>query len=89
MATTDMLFLFLPLSLLIYYISRDEYREFILLGISLIFYAFGSYSTILILCISIGVNLYRSSLGNLYRVMGCGKNSGRTAGLESREERLR
>ncbi len=29
-----------------------------MLGISLIFYACGSYSTFLILCISIGVNLF-------------------------------
>lgn len=39
------LFLFLPVTMLIYYLSRMRIRNAILLGASLIFYAWGSPST--------------------------------------------
>lgn len=42
---TDLIFifLFLPCSLLIYYTVRKELKDYALLGISLVFYAFGSF----------------------------------------------
>lgn len=44
MSITSMLFLFLflPLSLAVYYISSDKAKEYVLLAISLLFYALGS-----------------------------------------------
>lgn len=59
MSITSLLFLFvfLPLSLGIYYISNDRFKEFVLLGISLIFYAIGSIDYILIFVVTIAVTV--------------------------------
>ena len=44
MELTGMIFLFafLPLSLAVYYIANDRAKEYVLFGISLLFYSFGS-----------------------------------------------
>ena len=46
MTFTDLLFLFsfLPVSLCVYHLSKESMREYILLAISLIFYACGSFA---------------------------------------------
>lgn len=59
MSITDMLFvfLFLPLSLALYYIAREQYRKYILLGISLVFYACGSLEYFGLLLFSVAVDV--------------------------------
>ncbi len=52
------LFFFLPLILVIYYISPKRYRNIILLVFSLLFYAWGGPSYALILLASIIVNFF-------------------------------
>ncbi len=47
------LFLFLPLSLAIYYIANDKVKEYVLLAISLLFYAIGSVEYIVLFIIAI------------------------------------
>ncbi len=67
MAITSMLFLFmfLPLSLLIYYIADDKAKDYMLLGISLLFYAIGSlqYFVIFLAAVCINVIVGRSIAG--------------------------
>lgn len=55
------LFLFLPVSLGVYYIANERSREWILLGISLLFYAIGSlkYFTIFLIAIVFTVAIGR------------------------------
>lgn len=64
MSITNMLFLFLflPLALVIYYIANDKAKEYVLLAISLLFYAIGSleYVTLFIFAIVMTVMLARS-----------------------------
>ena len=45
MAYTDILFLFLflPISLLLYYICKERLRKYVLLALSIVFYACGSF----------------------------------------------
>lgn len=50
-------FLFLPVVLAAYYLCRVEIREYVLLGASLVFYACGQLSSLMLLLISIGVTL--------------------------------
>lgn len=47
------LFLFLPLSLAIYYVANDKVKEYVLLAISLLFYAIGSVEYIVLFIIAI------------------------------------
>lgn len=58
MAITDIIFifLFLPISLLLYYFSDGRWRKYVLLAVSLLFYACGSPEYFLLLLISIMVN---------------------------------
>ena len=67
MAITSMLFLFmfLPLSLLIYYIANDNAKDYVLLGISLLFYAIGSlqYFAIFLAAVCMNVMIGRSIAG--------------------------
>lgn len=64
MSTTGLLFLFifLPLALALYYIANDRSKEYVLLALSLIFYALGSpkYLILFILATSITVIIGRS-----------------------------
>ena len=59
MAITSMLFLFmfLPLSLLIYYIADDKAKDYMLLGISLLFYAIGSLQYFVIFSAAVCINV--------------------------------
>ncbi len=56
------LFLFLPISLTVYYVSNDSIKEYVLLVVSLVFYAFGSltYLTLFIIAILITVAIGRA-----------------------------
>ncbi len=59
MVTTDVLFVFwfLPLTLGIYYLAKPLYRKYILLLVSLFFYACGAVEYFTLLCVSLGVNI--------------------------------
>lgn len=69
MSITSMsfVFAFLPLALAMYYIANNEVKPYILLGLSLIFYAFGSLQYIMLfvfeicLTVFIGRTIYESS----------------------------
>ena len=52
MQFTDLTFLliFMPILLLVYYISKEEYRPYVLVAFSLLFYACGSPQYFLLLC---------------------------------------
>lgn len=50
------LFVFLPILLLVYFISRKEWRNWILVLASLFFYAFGEPRTVFLMLLSIAVN---------------------------------
>ncbi len=52
------LFVFLPITLLIYYVSQKEYRNFILLAASLIFYACGEPRIVFLMLVSIICNYF-------------------------------
>lgn len=52
------LFIFLPLVLLIYFISKDKYKNIILLIFSLIFYAYGEPKYIVLMLFSIILNYF-------------------------------
>jgi len=52
------LFIFLPIILLIYYISKDKYKNYILLIFSLIFYSWGEPKYIILMLLSIFFNYY-------------------------------
>lgn len=69
MASTDLIFLFffLPIFLLLYYITGQKYKNYILLGISLFFYACGSIDHFLLLLVSIVCNLVFGWLINRYQ----------------------
>lgn len=59
MAITSMLFLFvfLPVSLAIYYIANDRAKEYVLLGVSLTFYALGSIRYIILFMVAITITV--------------------------------
>ena len=59
MELTGMIFLFafLPLSLAVYYIANDRAKEYVLFGISLLFYSFGSPDYLLLFLVSIAVTV--------------------------------
>ncbi len=52
------LFTFLPLVLLVYHLSKDKYKNYILLFFSLFFYSWGEPKYIVIMLLSILVNYY-------------------------------
>ena len=52
------LFVFLPVTMLFYYVSQKEYRNFILLASSIIFYACGEPRLVFLMLASIVVNYY-------------------------------
>lgn len=51
------LFVFLPLSLAIYYISNDRVKEYVLLVISLLFYAIGSVEYLLLFALAVSITV--------------------------------
>ena len=51
------LFLFLPVSLVLYYLVRNEVKEYVLMIISLIFYACGSLEYLVLFIISMSFNI--------------------------------
>ena len=60
------LFIFLPLVLLIYFISKDKYKNIILLIFSLIFYAYGEPKYIVLMLFSIILNYFAALLIDKY-----------------------
>ena len=60
------LFIFLPLVLLIYFISKDKYKNIILLIFSLIFYAYGEPRYIALMLFSIVLNYFAAILIDKY-----------------------
>ena len=52
------IFIFLPLTLIIYFISKDKYKNNILLLVSLIFYSWGEPKYVFLILLSIIVNYY-------------------------------
>lgn len=64
MSFTNMVFIFwfLPLSLTLYYMTGDEVKEYVLLAISIVFYACGSlqFLTLFIISIAVTVTIGRS-----------------------------
>ena len=50
------LWIVLPIILILYYITKNKYKNMLLLIASIIIYAWGSFSTLSILCISIIIN---------------------------------
>ncbi|CEQ03355.1 alginate O-acetylation protein [[Clostridium] sordellii] len=50
------LFVFLPLIIFLYYISKDKYKNYLILVASLFFYAWGEPIYIVIMLVSIAVN---------------------------------
>lgn len=49
-------FYFLPIVLLLYYLSKESYRNYILLAASIFFYAYGEPKFIFVMAVSIAVN---------------------------------
>ena len=52
------IFIFLPIILIIYYLSKDKYKNYILLLFSLIFYSWGEPKYIILMLLSIIVNYF-------------------------------
>lgn len=61
------LFMFLPLVLVLYYISKDKYKNYILLVFSLLFYSWGEPNFIILMLISILLNYIIALLIDRYR----------------------
>lgn len=49
-------FIFLPVVLLLYFVAKEKYRNYILLAVSLLFYAYGEPAFVFIMLASIAVN---------------------------------
>ncbi len=61
------IFVFLPMLLLVYYLAKDKYRNFILCLASLLFYAWGEPKYVLLMLLSIVVNYFLARLLDKYR----------------------
>ncbi len=57
-SSTVFLFVFLPVTLILYYIAKQEYQNLILLAASLVFYAIGEPRMIWIMLLSVVCNYY-------------------------------
>lgn len=59
MATTNItfIFMFLPIALALYYLVRDEAKEYVLLFLSIIFYACGSLKYLCVFLVSIAITI--------------------------------
>lgn len=64
MAVTDLMFLFwfIPGALLVYYITRGKCREYVLLAVSLFFYACGAPDYLFLLLLSLIINIFTGYL---------------------------
>ncbi len=64
MAFTDLFFLFsfLPVSLAAYYFAKENIREYVLLAVSLVFYACGSFAHLGLFCGAVAVNILLGQL---------------------------
>lgn len=51
-------FFFLPILLLIYFLAKERYRNYILLGASILFYAYGEPKFVFVMLLSIGLNYF-------------------------------
>lgn len=60
MATTNItfVFMFLPIALALYYIVKDEAKEYVLMFLSIVFYACGSLKYLSIFMISIAITIF-------------------------------
>ncbi len=58
------LFIFLPILIIIYFIAKDKYKNYILLAASLLFYSWGEPKYILLMILSIIINYYIALLIN-------------------------
>ena len=56
------LFIFLPLLLVIYFLAKDKYKNYILLAVSLLFYSWGEPKYIVLMLLSITVNYFLALL---------------------------
>ena len=61
------IFIFLPLTLGIYYLSKEKYRNYILLVVSLLFYSWGEPKYIMLMILSILFNYYFAILVDKYK----------------------
>lgn len=61
------LLIFLPIKLLIYYISKDKYKNYVLLFFSLVFYSWGEPRYIILMILSIVLNYYFAILIDKYK----------------------
>ena len=52
------IFIFLPLTLLIYYLSKDKYKNYILLSFSILFYSWGEPKYVILMILSVVFNYY-------------------------------
>lgn len=66
-SSLSFLFFFLPLLLVIYYISKDNYKNYILLVFSLIFYSWGEPVYVLLMILSIIINYIVAILIDKYK----------------------
>lgn len=57
-SSLSFLFAFLPILLILYYLAKDKYKNYILLIASLIFYAWGEPKYVLLMIVSIVINYY-------------------------------
>ena len=64
MTITDVMFLFffLPFALVVYYLGKESYRKYILLVLSLVFYACGAPEYVLLLLLSLVINILAGKL---------------------------
>lgn len=64
------LFAFLPLTLALYFLAKDKYKNYILLVASLIFYAWGEPKYIILMLLSIGFNYVMALLIDKHKKHG-------------------
>ena len=61
------IFIFLPITLGIYYLSKEKYRNYILLVVSLLFYSWGEPKYVMLMILSILFNYYFAILVDKYK----------------------
>ena len=61
------IFIFLPLSLGIYYLAKEKYRNYILLAVSLLFYSWGEPKYVVLMILSIIFNYYFAIFVDKYK----------------------
>jgi len=66
-SSLSFLFVFLPITLFIYYIAKDSYKNYILLFASLVFYSWGEPKYIILMLLSIIINYFIALLIDKFR----------------------